>query len=399
MGGAERWLVSLVGHSDPDLILWTGVAISASGGTDQSLCEELSGLTRLYCQQPDSERRTSTRPFHTDYFESIEPRWEDAVAAACRDADIVVVWGGVGHAGKWVERLSIPSVLVSHTTEQEDDPAAITEFTHLAAVSEAAAEYFDGRDGRDNYEEVRVLYNGSDQRRCSAHATRSEERANWGISTDDIAIGYLGRESKEKNFMAAAEAAIELGEPFKAVYHGSLVNQPDCHAEELKQLAEDEHPDRVVLRMPKPQVGDILSALDVMVLASHREAFSLSLIEAWLSGVPVVATPVGCLPELERKHEAKLAVEVPLAPSPEQLAEAVKKAIGPEGQKVVESARELAEREFTCDAMAHRWTAYLIEIVDEHRRTRPAQWLSRRLARFFRRLIPIERNWFRVPRS
>jgi len=365
MGGAERWLVSLVRYSDPELLNWTGVAISSLGGTDRYLCEELRQHTSLHCQERDPSRKNPNRPFHRGFFEgNIHPTWADAVAAVCKEADVVVAWGGVFSIGHWVKNLEIPAVIVSHTTRQEDELHPLTGVTHLAAVSEAAAGYFDGREGREQYGDVRVVFNGADLNRCIPQIGRNAQRREWGISDGGVAVGYVGRESPEKNFLAAAEAVLAMEPRFQAVYHSSLVQQPDGHAPELNALAE-RHPDRILLNPTRPEIGDILAGLDVLALASHREAFSLALIEAWLARVPVVATPVGSLPELQKKFGMKLAIEVPMNPSAAQMASAIRRAAGPQGRAIAQRAHKMAMKQFTCEAMADNWTQYLREIVSE----------------------------------
>ena len=94
------------------------------------------------------------------------------------------------------------------------------------------------------------------------------------------------------------------------------------------------------------------------MLASHREAFSLTLIEAWIAGTPVVATPVGALPELQQKY-GSLAVQVPSNPTAEELAEGVCRAAGAEGEEIAARAQALALEHFTCEKMLDRWTKYL----------------------------------------
>lgn len=369
LGGAERWLVSLVRETNRERLVWTGVAVSSAGGTDEMLCRELAGLTTLHCQQPDTHSRNPGRPFHLDYFRHVHADWSAAVAAACADAEVVVAWGAVHHVGQWTGRLPIPSVVVSHTTEREPELNAIHGVTHLAAVSEAAAAYFDHRPGREVFDDVKVVYNGADIAHCQPRKGRQWQRNEWGVANDEFVVGYIGRESPEKNFLAAAKGVLQLGAPYRAVCYGSLVQNPGEHDPALIRLAEQAQ-GRIILHLPVPYVGDVLAGLDVLMLASHREAFSLALIEAWLAGVPVVATPVGSVPELQSRFRRRLVIEVPRDPTPEQLAKAIRRACGKEGRKIAAAAQKLARQHFTCAAMSAHWTDYLTPIVDEYRRKR-----------------------------
>jgi glycosyltransferase involved in cell wall biosynthesis len=123
---------------------------------------------------------------------------------------------------------------------------------------------------------------------------------------------------------------------------------------------------RAVFVNPMEQLGDIYAALDCFLLVSKSEAFSLSLIEAWLTGVPVVATQVGAIPELESVY-GQLVWPVTFDATSEELATAVHLATQSAGPAVdmANEARILAEREFTAQAMGRRWTDYMLDMTHE----------------------------------
>jgi len=86
------------------------------------------------------------------------------------------------------------------------------------------------------------------------------------------------------------------------------------------------------------------------------------MIEAWLSGVPIVTTPTGIAHELADEY-GPMAIEIPFDPRPEETAAAVKRAVGQEGQKISRKARTIADREFTEKVMLKRWTTFLSQCV------------------------------------
>lgn len=55
---------------------------------------------------------------------------------------------------------------------------------------------------------------------------------------------------------------------------------------------------RVILAGNRSDVADILAGSDVFALASRAEGFGLTIVEAMMSGLPVVASSVGAVPEL-----------------------------------------------------------------------------------------------------
>lgn len=90
----------------------------------------------------------------------------------------------------------------------------------------------------------------------------------------------------------------------------------------------------------RTDVAAMLGASDVAVVPSWQEPYPRTVMEAFVAGVPVVATRVGGIPELVRDGETGLLV----APhQPDQLAEAILRATEePIRTRLMESARQVA---------------------------------------------------------
>jgi len=87
----------------------------------------------------------------------------------------------------------------------------------------------------------------------------------------------------------------------------------------------------------------------------------LVLLDAWLAGLPTVATRFGFIDEIEERH-GPLSETVPLeAPSGEALAAAIGRASAT--RRFVDDARRTVWRHYTAGAMAARWEAYLAAVV------------------------------------
>lgn len=355
LGGAERWIVSLVRHGRRDLLQWTGVALSGWGGRDLDLCTELASHVRIVGDPPKGPyARSGPAEKHIRHL----PTLREAVHEITTDADVLVTWGNP-HVRQYVPR-GLPVVYVSHGSIGYQQP--ITQethgITHLAAVSEAAAEPLRYPNGSP----VTVIHNGADTDRLLPQTTRGLQRTAWGCDPTSKVVGYVGRFSNEKNPGAAAAAAAVLGEPWHAVYYGEAPPGKGPAAESLLKSLRRDLGRRVSVNPPIREIGDVYRGLDVLMLASYTEAFSLTLIEAWLCGVPVVATAVGCIPELEAVH-GPLVTPVPLNAAPHQLAAACLQAASCEGRQIAAKAKEIAERRWTSQAMAQRWADYLELVV------------------------------------
>jgi glycosyltransferase involved in cell wall biosynthesis len=171
----------------------------------------------------------------------------------------------------------------------------------------------------------------------------------------------VGRYTAEKNPAAAALAMQGLDrEKWRAVYYGNKPTgqrHPAKQEAEVMEWARQQYP-IIQFHKPTQEVGDIYAGIDVLMLASYSEAFSLTLLEAIYCGVPVVATPVGSVPELQRKYGA-MVIEVPERPTKEQLAEACRRAVSDEGREITRRAQEIVRDEFTATKMAANWADYL----------------------------------------
>jgi glycosyltransferase involved in cell wall biosynthesis len=96
-----------------------------------------------------------------------------------------------------------------------------------------------------------------------------------------------------------------------------------------------------------------------LVVASHEEGFAMAILEAFAAEVPVVATPVGAVPETEAVY-GPLVERVSPGPSPEQLASAIAAAIGPAASERVSAARKIAWKHHSAARMAALWQQFLV---------------------------------------
>lgn len=366
MGGAERWIVSLIKHSDPARLQWTGVALSGWGGCDPELCEELVAHTRIVSGPPRAVVEADAIPGKlppalfkpkTDHVTEVAG-FPLAVREVVKDADVVVTWGGAKF-DRSVNRPDIPLVLVSHSSHTK--PTALTlkqGISHLVAVSEAATRPLI----HPGNPPPTIIHNGAELRRLHPVMGRDFIRDEWQIPPGKYVVGYVGRFSQEKNPCAAIEAVRLLGDEWAAVYYGELPGRQHAPDPDLIAPIQTFGDPQVRVYPHTPYVGDIYAGIDVLMLASHTEAFSMTMIEAWLTGVPIVATPVGAVEELEARY-GPLVTRVPLNPTPQQLAAACEQAVSPDGLAIAEKALAIALEHWTAEAMALRWMDYLEGVI------------------------------------
>jgi glycosyltransferase involved in cell wall biosynthesis len=145
---------------------------------------------------------------------------------------------------------------------------------------------------------ARFLGNGVDLERFdparfSDGEARAALRAELGVGDDSVVVGAVGRLVAEKGYPELFEATKRLPDRFRLVVVGGLdPEKPDSLPAETIERARAHG---VVLLGHRDDVDRFYSAMDVFVLASHREGFPRAAMEASAMALPVVATDVrGC---------------------------------------------------------------------------------------------------------
>jgi glycosyltransferase involved in cell wall biosynthesis len=176
-----------------------------------------------------------------------------------------------------------------------------------------------------NEKNASVIYNGIDLERFQKKkAFNKNIRKELQLSYSDILIGSIGDLRKAKGYDVLIDAAallIRENPRYHFVVAGSITDLLSGFQQKIKQHKIDKH---FHFFGHREDVPDILSQLDVFVLPSITEGFSLSTIEAMAVGVPVVATKSGGPEEIITNEKDGVLVNVL---SPKEIAEAIKRYI------------------------------------------------------------------------
>jgi len=358
LGGAERWILSLASNFDPKRVSLVGTALTEYAYSSTSIAEKLSKYMPIFA----GPIHKNTAGLHdTSIIQRFEPNASVGISKIAYNSDVIISWGCY-HLDiilkNYIKHTNLLSVSVSHCEgpvgefSKFDDGA-----THFVSVCRVAKSIF----SEEAKKKCIVIHNGADIDRVTPTVPRSKIREEWGLTDRDKIVGYVGRFSPEKNPTALVKALQCLSAEYKVILIGEGLMEA-----ELKKELQDKAPGRYKFIAPINQIGNALQALDALVLPSYTEAFSLSMIEAWLAGTPVVSTPVGALRELESLF-GDIVIEVPYAPEGYQLAEGIKRAVGFEGYHLARKCRKIAWSNFTAAAMTERWTRYLESIVLDRR--------------------------------
>lgn len=153
-------------------------------------------------------------------------------------------------------------------------------------------------------ERVTVIPNGrsGERFRPASPTDQADAREAFGIPPDGDVVAIVGALSPEKRVDVAIEAVARLSEVFLVV----AGDGPERAT--LEKLADRDAPGRVVFTGRTDGPEAVLAAADVVALSSDSEGVPGVLIEAGLSGLPVVATEVGWVRDVVVDGETGLLV-------------------------------------------------------------------------------------------
>lgn len=134
-----------------------------------------------------------------------------------------------------------------------------------------------------------------------AGGNRAKARKAWGIGADEVIVGHLANNSREKGTVDLLEAAqtlwkqnvalrVVLAGPEMANFRAYWQTFP-CQQRVVRLGALDEDEKR-----------DFFAAIDIFALPSRSDSFGLTLLEAWANGLPNIAYRAGGIADVIR-HE------------------------------------------------------------------------------------------------
>jgi len=135
---------------------------------------------------------------------------------------------------------------------------------------------------------------------------RTAYRREWGVTDDEIVVGYLARIDPLKGAMEFAQSIDTLAPDLRTRVRLVMVGEPSIEghnpdgtprpepasaavASNLAARAADPA-NRLIVRPFTRDVPGVMSAFDIFVLATYGEMYALTVIEAMQVGLPVIGT-------------------------------------------------------------------------------------------------------------
>lgn len=194
-------------------------------------------------------------------------------------------------------------------------------------------------------------------------------RKEFNIGDDTKLVGIVGRINPVKRHKDFLEAAVKVDESFSnlkflvvgGTYPG--VKKGEGYEKEVRELVKElDLQDKVIFTGFRQDIQDIISALDLLVLPSLREAFGRVLIEALALNTPVVASDTGGIPEIIEDGETGLLVP---PKRPDHLADAIVRMLKDEKfakELASKGARSVKER-FSADVITRQEEQLYLEAI------------------------------------
>jgi glycosyltransferase involved in cell wall biosynthesis len=161
----------------------------------------------------------------------------------------------------------------------------------VVANSRAVADYAIRVHGVDP-RRIHVIHNGVERIPPMAAEHRDSIRARWGVPSDGLVVGCVGRFHPIKGHDLLLEA-FAAADPRAVGAHLVLVGDGDRRPALEQQARDLGIADRVHLPGAEADPRGVYGAMDIAAQASRSEGMPNALLEAGAAGLPIVATAVG----------------------------------------------------------------------------------------------------------
>lgn len=225
----------------------------------------------------------------------LSPRALVALAKACREYRPDLVQSTLSTASwwsGWLERLGGPRT-IGHV-QGFTSAAWHRRQTHLLAVSGAVKQHLVDQDVPP--ERITVLHNALGPEEFVPRRGPTEVRAEFGVDAGTLVIGTIGHLSEKKGYRELFQAIPTVLARFPNAQFW-IVGQGGLRRELEWQAREGGFAKSVRFTGFRRDAADLMNALDVFALPSHREPCALVYVEAALLAKPIVACRAGGAPE------------------------------------------------------------------------------------------------------
>ncbi len=167
-------------------------------------------------------------------------------------------------------------------------------------------------------------------------------------------VGFIGRLSEEKGVLNLIKAVPLVLDRDNNIEFTIIGDGPQN--KEIRELVARDHlANRVKTTgwLPHAELPEKLNEMRLLILPSFTEGLPTIALEAMACGTPVLATPVGGVPELIKDGETGF---IMADNSPQTIAQGIIRALSyPGPEEIARNARSLIDEEYTYEATVERF--------------------------------------------
>ena len=163
-------------------------------------------------------------------------------------------------------------------------------------------------------EKIITIYSGVDLGRFCLSIDRTAYRQSLGLNPDHIIVGMVAALEPHKDpmiFIRAVDLVLQKRKDvsFVLVGNGSLWDEVESYAKENLPV------ENFKMLGFRTDIPEILHTLDIFCMSSKEEGLCTSILDAMASGLPVVATSAGGIPEVVSNGETGILTPIENAPA------------------------------------------------------------------------------------
>lgn len=194
------------------------------------------------------------------------------------------------------------------------------------------------------------------------HPERAWFESEFGLEPGTLTLGVVAQLIRRKGHQLLLEALPEILSAFPRI-HVLFFGKGPLESELRNTIEKMGLTQQVQLAGFRDDLPRILPCLDIFVHPALREGLGVSLLQASLARLPIVATRVGGIPEAVREGETGLLVE---PGNPHDLSRAVMQLLGDPDlrQRLGRAGRHWVEEAFSADIMVDGNLAVYRELLD-----------------------------------
>ena len=266
----------------------------------------------------------------------------------------------LGHARSWLERLRV------WIRWRRAAPLAQSQCCVSADVARSMS-----RSTTIAVDRIQVVPNGIDLSLYRGADGEASIRPSLGIPSGALVIGTVGRlaEVKRHDLLLQAFAALIAGNRHERTWLLVVGDGPERNR--LERLAASlSISRRVVFAGYQAQPQRFYQAMDLFALTSRHEGLPLALLEAWASGLPVVSSAVGGIPQAVKHGVSGLLFESGDVKALEETFEGLLESPSWMKQLATAGRREVSER-YSLAGMADAYEGFYRQLTRDAARATP----------------------------